>query len=126
VLERYSDLVTIRAMGEGFTWDTQDRQRDIAAAKAVMAGTWKSQGIWGGIKEGMIKLAPYGPAVPADVRALADAKGKEIASGKLHPFQGPVKDQSGKVRIPAGQTMSDKDMLGFKWYVEGVIGELPK
>ncbi len=33
VLERYSDLVTIRAMGEGFTWDTQDRERDIAAAK---------------------------------------------------------------------------------------------
>jgi cob(I)alamin adenosyltransferase len=33
VLERYSDLVTIRAMGEGFTWDTQDRERDIAAAE---------------------------------------------------------------------------------------------
>ena len=98
----------------------------IAAAKAVMSGNWKSESIWGGIKEGMIKLAPYGPAVPADVRALTDAKGKEIASGKLHPFQGPVKDQSGKVRIAAGQTMSDKDMLGFNWYVEGVIGELPK
>lgn len=31
VLERYPDLVTIRAMGEGFTWETQDRERDIAA-----------------------------------------------------------------------------------------------
>ncbi len=35
VLEDYSDLVTCRAMGEGFTWDTQDRARDIAAAKAA-------------------------------------------------------------------------------------------
>ena len=33
VLERFPDLVTVRVMGEGFTWDTQDRQRDIAAAK---------------------------------------------------------------------------------------------
>ena len=33
VLERFPDLVTIRAMGEGFTWETQDRERDIAAAK---------------------------------------------------------------------------------------------
>jgi cob(I)alamin adenosyltransferase len=33
VLENFSELVTIRAMGEGFTWDTQDRQRDIAAAR---------------------------------------------------------------------------------------------
>ena len=31
-LERFGDLVTCRAMGEGFTWDTQDRARDIAAA----------------------------------------------------------------------------------------------
>ena len=32
-LERFSDLVTIKRMGEGFTWETQDRQRDIDAAQ---------------------------------------------------------------------------------------------
>ena len=36
-LEKFSDQVTIKAMGEGFTWDTQDRARDIAAAK----GAWE-------------------------------------------------------------------------------------
>ena len=35
VLEAFPDQVTIRAMGEGFSWDTQDRQRDIAAATAA-------------------------------------------------------------------------------------------
>jgi cob(I)alamin adenosyltransferase len=35
VLADYADLVTCRAMGEGFTWDTQDRARDIAAARAA-------------------------------------------------------------------------------------------
>lgn len=35
VLEAFPDQVTIRTMGEGFTWDTQDRARDIAAAKAA-------------------------------------------------------------------------------------------
>ena len=33
VLERFPDQVTIRTMGEGFTWETQDRARDIAAAR---------------------------------------------------------------------------------------------
>jgi cob(I)alamin adenosyltransferase len=33
-LARFPGLVTIRAMGEGFTWETQDRARDIAAARA--------------------------------------------------------------------------------------------
>ncbi|MGB0695088.1 MAG: cob(I)yrinic acid a,c-diamide adenosyltransferase [Rhodospirillaceae bacterium] len=35
VLSRFPDLVTVKAMGEGFTWETQDRERDIAAAKAA-------------------------------------------------------------------------------------------
>jgi cob(I)alamin adenosyltransferase len=38
VLAKFPDQVTIKAMGEGFTWDTQDRQRDIAAAHAA----WES------------------------------------------------------------------------------------
>ena len=37
VLEKFPELVTIRAMGEGFTWDTQDRARDIACAEAAWA-----------------------------------------------------------------------------------------
>jgi cob(I)alamin adenosyltransferase len=37
VLAGFPDLVTIRAMGEGFTWETQDRARDIAAARAAWA-----------------------------------------------------------------------------------------
>ena len=36
-LERFGDLVSIRSMGEGFTWETQDRARDIAAAGAAWA-----------------------------------------------------------------------------------------
>ena len=32
-LEKFGDLVTINRLGEGFTWETQDRERDIAAAR---------------------------------------------------------------------------------------------
>src|SRR5690554_3957852 len=34
-LERFDDLVTCHTMGEGFTWETQDLARDIAAAEAA-------------------------------------------------------------------------------------------
>lgn len=37
VLEMFPDQVEIKAMGEGFTWNTQDRARDIAAAQAAWA-----------------------------------------------------------------------------------------
>jgi cob(I)alamin adenosyltransferase len=36
-LARFPGLVTIRAMGEGFTWETQDRARDVAAAERAWA-----------------------------------------------------------------------------------------
>ena len=35
ILLKFPELVTIKAMGEGFTWETADRQRDIAAARAA-------------------------------------------------------------------------------------------
>jgi len=37
ILERFPDQITVKVMGEGFTWETQDRERDIEAAK----GAWK-------------------------------------------------------------------------------------
>jgi cob(I)alamin adenosyltransferase len=49
-LEKFGDLVSINTMGEGFTWETQDRQRDLAAARAAWA---RAKGI---IKAGKHKL----------------------------------------------------------------------
>ncbi|RUM37832.1 MAG: BMP family ABC transporter substrate-binding protein, partial [Desulfobulbus sp.] len=40
--------------------------------------------------------------------------------------QGPVKDQSGKVVVEAGKSLSDKELLGMNYYVEGVQGDIPK
>jgi cob(I)alamin adenosyltransferase len=37
VLTSFGDLVTFKAMGEGFTWETQDRARDIAVAERAWA-----------------------------------------------------------------------------------------
>jgi simple sugar transport system substrate-binding protein len=95
-------------------------------AQEVIAGTWKPTSVWGGIKDGMIKLAPLNPVIPKDVATLVATKERDIAAGKLHPFQGPVKDNSGKERFAAGKTMSDDEMQKMDFYVEGVQGSLPK
>jgi len=95
-------------------------------AEETLAGKAKPSNLWGGMKEGMIKLAPVNNAVPADVKAKVAQLEKDIAAGKFHPFAGPVKDQSGKERVAAGQVMSDKDLGTMDYYVEGVQGQLPK
>jgi basic membrane protein A len=91
----------------------------------VVGGKWKPTSVWGGMKDGMIKLAPYNAAVPADVKAMAIALEADIKSGKLHPFAGPVKDQAGKDVVAAGKNMTDDEMGKMSYYVEGVAGKLP-
>jgi simple sugar transport system substrate-binding protein len=92
----------------------------------AIGGTWKTTNVWGGMKEGMIKLAPLNPAIPADVKTLVAKLEGEITAGTLHPFAGPVVDQDGKTRIPAGKTMSDEELGKMDYYVEGVASKLPK
>ena len=95
-------------------------------AQEVLDDEWKSRDVWGGIKAGMVKLAPMNPVVPQDVVVLVGEKEDAIRNGSFHPFQGPVKDQDGKERIAAGTTISDEDLLKMEWYVQGVQGKLPK
>jgi simple sugar transport system substrate-binding protein len=64
--------------------------------------------------------------VPADVRQMVADATEAIKAGTRHPFQGPVKAQDGTVKVPAGTSMSDQDMLTMNYYVEGVVGQLPK
>jgi simple sugar transport system substrate-binding protein len=96
------------------------------AVNDVLAGTWKAGDIWGGFKDGMIKLAPLNPAIPAHVREQVAKLEAELKAGKFHPFAGPVKDQDGKERLPAGQVMDDVALGKMDYYVEGVASKLPK
>lgn len=98
----------------------------IERTRAAMDGSWKSQDVWGGFKSGMVQLAPYNPAIPADVVALAEKARKGIIAGTVHPFAGPIKDQSGKIIVKAGEIMSDKMKASMNFYVEGVEGKIPK
>ncbi len=91
-------------------------------AQQVMAGTWKGQLYFGGLKEGTIQMAPFGPSVPKAVQELMAAKQKDIVSGKLKVFAGPIKDQHGAVRVAAGSVYPDADLGKMDWFVEGVVG----
>ncbi len=96
------------------------------AVADVLAGTWKTTDVWGGMKDGMIKLAPLNPTIPPDVKALVAKQEADIKAGTLHPFAGPVTDQDGKTRVPAGRNMTDDELGKMDYYVEGVASKLPK
>ena len=96
-------------------------------ARAVQDGSWKSGNVWGGVKEGMIRVGEFGPKVPKSVQAEVLARQKDIADGRLQPFRAvgaDVRDNEGKVRIPAGKALADGEILQINWLVEGVQGRI--
>jgi len=95
-------------------------------AKQVLDEKWKTGAVWGGIKDGMIKLAPINKKVPADVVAMVKKTEQSIADGSIHPFSGPINKQDGSQLVAAGKSLTDKDLLGMSYYVEGVLGSMPK
>jgi len=91
----------------------------------VLAGTWKSDNVWGGLKAGMIQMAPISPKVPKGAADEVRKLEAGIKAGKFHPFTGPVVDQDGKVRVPAGQVIADEDLEKMDYFVQGVASRMP-
>ena len=95
-------------------------------ARAVLDGSWKPGQVWGGIKEGMVRVGDFGPRVPQAVRDEVLARQRDIAAGRLRPFTGPIQDNEGQTVIPAGVALSDDQILGMNYLVAGVIGKVAK
>jgi basic membrane protein A len=94
----------------------------LKQTKAAMNGTWKTGSYWGGFNDKFIALAPFGAGVSAKTRAAIAAKLAAIKKGAFYEFQGPIYDQSGKLRVPKGKKLSLGDILAMNWLVKGVVG----
>jgi simple sugar transport system substrate-binding protein len=93
--------------------------------KEVMDGTWKSDRIVWGTKEGVNEVVKIADAVPEDLKKkIAEIKAG-LKDGSFEVFKGPIADNTGKERL-AKDTNADqawKDKIDF--YVKGVEGKVP-
>jgi simple sugar transport system substrate-binding protein len=97
-----------------------------ARIKAALNGSWTSGTVWGGVKDGMIRVGDFGPKVPKAVQDEILAKQKSVGSGQLKPFTGPITDNEGKLVLPAGQSLSDAQILNMNYLVQGVLGRITR
>jgi basic membrane protein A len=98
----------------------------LTAVEQVIDGTWTNTPYWGGMDEGVIsldemtELAPQGAA-----EKVAEVEAK-IISGEFDVFNGPIYNQAGEEVVNEGDSMTDEEMLGFDWFVQGVVGDIPE
>ena len=97
----------------------------IREVRSVLAGTWRAESEWGGIKDGMVQLAAVGASVPAEVRSELARQTEALVAGTGGPFHGRLVDQQGSVRQAAG-VLPDGEILTMNWLVEGVVARLPR
>ena len=74
----------------------------------------------------MIRVGEFGPKVPKAVQDEVLAKQRLVGTGKLLPFAGPITDNEGKLVLPAGQSLSDAQILNMNYLVQGVQGRVSR
>ena len=78
----------------------------------------------GGLKEELVKVAPYGPKVSEAARKQADDIKAKLTAGNYVIYKGPLKDNKGNTVIAAGveRPQTDPELEKMNYLVEGVIG----
>ncbi len=98
----------------------------VSQIQAVLDGTWVPAITYGGLKDGFIDFAPYGPDVTPEIQALVEERKAQIGDGSFDMFAGPISDNAGNVVIADGDTIAfDKRIDCCQWLVEGVVGSIP-
>jgi simple sugar transport system substrate-binding protein len=94
--------------------------------KDAMAGAPLKNFLRGGLKEGFVKTSAYGKAVTDAARKKADAIKAQMMKGDFVIFKGELKDNTGKVVVPAGTAHKQTDVWleQMNWLVAGVVGKV--
>jgi len=105
----------------------------ISKIQQMMDGKWSTGegpdhwagNTWVGMADDYLVLSPF-ENMPSDVAAAAAKAAADIKSGKNKIFTGPIKDNSGKIRVPAGKTLNDGELFQtLDYYVDGISGKIP-
>src|SRR5210317_261906 len=96
----------------------------ISKVQAVIDGTWKTNDYFGHMNDDVVKMAPF-TNMPSDVKAKAQKIKDDIRNGKYFAFTGPIKDNTGKIQLKAGEIADDAHLNSMMYYVEGIDAKVP-
>jgi simple sugar transport system substrate-binding protein len=95
-------------------------------AQSVIDGKFEGVNHWIGFADDAIEMVGWSSDLTSDQRAELDSTVEGIRTGQINPFTGPIRNQSGKEIVADGQVMTDSEIQGINWLVEGVEGDLPQ
>lgn len=90
-----------------------------------LQGKFHGSNVWMDMeKEGILYLSDFSKHIDPKTKTAVEEAGTRLKSWQYDVFYGPIRDNTGRLRVEAGESMTDDEMLhGFDWYVEGVTVE---
>ena len=101
--------------------------------RSILSGSWdevddteeiKSINYWWGLSSNVVDLL-YSEDLPESVQQLVRFYKKAISRQATGPFDGYMRDQSGKMRAQEDGYISTNDIVTMDWLAENVVGEIP-
>jgi simple sugar transport system substrate-binding protein len=108
----------------GAEWDWATPYKTLVAD--AQAGKPQPNLLRGGLKDGFVKMSPYGVKVTPDAKSSADAVKARMMAGEFVIFKGPMKDNKGGSAIAAGTShvQTDYTLESMNYLVAGVVGQI--
>ena len=91
----------------------------------TLAGKWQGGSYWWGVKEGAMDLVKIADDVPQEIKDRVAKARAGLKDGSFAVWTGPVKDNTGKEVLPAGQVADEGFLKGINFYVNGIEGKVP-
>lgn len=93
------------------------------AVENVIKGTWTGENYYGGMKEGLVDIAPLNEAIVAEgTKEAVESAKAAILDGSLNVFDGVIETNDGKTVGEAGKTLDDATITGgINWYFKNVV-----
>ncbi len=113
--------------GAEWNWATVYTQYidEIKKGEIAKGKKWEHL-VRGGFKENFIKMSPFGAAVSDEAKKKAEEAKAKLTDGSLVIYTGPIKDNTGKMVVPAGTQLAQRDITleSMNYLVEGVNGKV--
>ncbi len=94
----------------------------IEQVKNIHEGTWKPAFYWGGLNDGVVALDPLTSQAPLGAQDIVDDQTRAIQNG-YDVFTGPIYDNTGRLAVAPGKSLSDAEMLSMNWLAANVVGD---
>jgi basic membrane protein A len=96
----------------------------VPNAASIVDGSWSGRFEFLGLDSGVVDVDELTDNnAPGAREAVGEAKAA-ILNGSLDVFAGEIRDNDGNVRVAAGESLSDEEILTLDWFVEGVNGSI--